>query len=578
MSSYLLACRLCYYRTKSLRLYASHSQLHANGPNRPFGCANLRCTQTFTTFYRFKIHFERNHGDKRDPRNVQHVPDIASVASYQCDVQHCQKVCAGLKQFIGHLKEHVKSKTGVNCPFIKCGKRFDGVAESTFKSHISRHHKELTADCVQDQYILRLGSSNVPAVNSTPTAVTDDDVHCDGENCQNGLPKLSETEMEQLLIRKIAVFVMKLQAKHHVPSSTVQLMLLEFCDVFNHNLSTILEKVSKILSDGNVEDTIVQKVSDSIQGHPLNTALDAKSGPLRSEAARSSFYKHTFNYVQPVAVKLSIPGEPDKFFHYVPIHKTLHALFQDISIEYHLQDFHLHNKSMPTAYCGFLKDFFDGTVCQQSLVFQQNPKCINILLYQDEFELANPLGSAKGKHKLFAIYYTIGNLHANVRSKIDALQLVLLCKHKDLVKYGIHSVLQPLIQDLIHLETEGLDLGAKHGRQIAKVVFVLGDNLGSHTVGGFVESFSGTYFCRYCVATRDSLLTGKCLPEDFDARTPDLYDRAVKQVEQTNIEHFQGVKMNSVFHKLSQFHVCTPGLPPCIGHDLFEGIVPSDLT
>jgi hypothetical protein len=231
-------------------------------------------------------------------------------------------------------------------------------------------------------------------------------------------------------------------------------------------------------------------------------------------------------------------------------------LFQDTSIECHLQDFHSPN--IPSASHGLLKDFCAGTVCQQNLVLHQNPKCIKILLYQDKFELANPLGSAKGKHKLFAIYYTIGNPHANVRSKIDALQLALLCKHKDLVKYGIHAVLQPLIRDLIHLETEGLDLGAKHVRQLAKLVFVLGDNLGCHAVGGFVESFSGTYFCRYCMATRDCLVDGKCLPENFDVRTPDLYDQAVREVELTNREHFQGVKMNSVFHTLSQFHVCTP--------------------
>jgi hypothetical protein len=34
----------------------------------------------------------------------------------------------------------------------------------------------------------------------------------------------------------------------------------------------------------------------------------------------------------------------------------------------------------------------------------ENPNALQILLYQDEFEVVNPLGSAKGKHKLFAVY------------------------------------------------------------------------------------------------------------------------------------------------------------------------------
>jgi hypothetical protein len=32
-----------------------------------------------------------------------------------------------------------------------------------------------------------------------------------------------------------------------------------------------------------------------------------------------------------------------------------------------------------------------------------------------------------------------------------------------------------------------------------------------------------------------------------------------------------------MFNSLSHYHVCNPGLPPCLGHDLFEGVVPYDL-
>lgn len=39
-----------------------------------------------------------------------------------------------------------------------------------------------------------------------------------------------------------------------------------------------------------------------------------------------------------------------------------------------------------------------------------------------------------------------------------------------------------------------------------------------------------------------------------------------------------GVKFDSIFNKVTNFHVCKPGLPPCLGHDLFEGIVSVDLS
>lgn len=39
----------------------------------------------------------------------------------------------------------------------------------------------------------------------------------------------------------------------------------------------------------------------------------------------------------------------------------------------------------------------------------------------------------------------------------------------------------------------------------------------------------------------------------------------------------KGIKHDSPLNKLDYFHVCNPGLPPCIAHDLFEGIVSYDL-
>ncbi len=45
-----------------------------------------------------------------------------------------------------------------------------------------------------------------------------------------------------------------------------------------------------------------------------------------------------------------------------------------------------------------------------------------------------------------------------------------------------------------------------------------------------------------------------------------------------NQEMTSGVKFDSVFNQLKYYHVCQPGLPPCLGHDLFEGVVSVDLA
>lgn len=58
----------------------------------------------------------------------------------------------------------------------------------------------------------------------------------------------------------------------------------------------------------------------------------------------------------------------------------------------------------------------------------------------------------------------------------------------------------------------------------------------------------------------------------------DQYINTVQELQNGDASVVRGVKCNSVFNSLTFFHVCQPGLPPCIGHDLFEGVVASDLA
>ena len=43
-------------------------------------------------------------------------------------------------------------------------------------------------------------------------------------------------------------------------------------------------------------------------------------------------------------------------------------------------------------------------------------------------------------------------------------------------------------------------------KSILSTIFVVtGNNLGSHYIGGFLESFSGFRICRFCMATKDQI-------------------------------------------------------------------------
>lgn len=137
---------------------------------------------------------------------------------------------------------------------------------------------------------------------------------------------------------------------------------------------------------------------------------------------------------------------------------------------------------------GFLCDFTDGTIFKNNQFFKDHPNALQILLYQDSFEIVNPLGSARTKHKILGVYLTLGSINKYNRSKTNPIQLALICREKGLKFFGHQAVFQSLIKDLKHLEINGLTINNFIYK--GTVVFIAGDNLGSHNIGVFLENAS----------------------------------------------------------------------------------------
>lgn len=183
----------------------------------------------------------------------------------------------------------------------------------------------------------------------------------------------------------------------------------------------------------------------------------------------------------------------------------------------------------------------------------------------------NPLGSARRKHKLLAVYFSLLNLPPHIRSTVDHMQLVLLCREKDFTEFGHAKVFSQLVADLKVLEESGITAD----KTVRGTLYcIAGDNLGSHGIGGFTENFSSSeFFCRYCLMSR-SQFQSDCT--SVAERTPDNYNSAVEQLQET--QEVEGIKFRSVFNSLKHYNVCLPGLPPCLGHDLFEGVLSYDVA
>lgn len=94
----------------------------------------------------------------------------------------------------------------------------------------------------------------------------------------------------------------------------------------------------------------------------------------------------------------------------------------------------------------------------------------------------------KKKHKIVAaVYLSLGNLPAHVRSNTDYMFLALLCRDNDL-KFGSAKIFLELFVDLKDLKENGIAVG---GNVVKGALHCIagGDNLCSHAIGGFTENF-----------------------------------------------------------------------------------------
>lgn len=82
--------------------------------------------------------------------------------------------------------------------------------------------------------------------------------------------------------------------------------------------------------------------------------------------------------------------------------------------------------------------FSDGDLFRNDPYFLENPHSLWINLYTDKFEVCNPIGAKKSKHKMTGVYYVVGNLPGKYRSQLRFIHLAILVKHK-YVKDGFQT-------------------------------------------------------------------------------------------------------------------------------------------
>ncbi|XP_029677083.1 uncharacterized protein LOC115243919 [Formica exsecta] len=190
---------------------------------------------------------------------------------------------------------------------------------------------------------------------------------------------------------------------------------------------------------------------------------------------------------------------------------------------------------------------------------------LSLILYFDDLEINNPLGTHRGIHKLGVVYCTIGCIPEEYSSQLENIFLVQLHNSDDHKECGNNLIFSNIVEQIKELETDGIIISTENSTE--KVNFALlhifGDNLGLNTILGFTTSFNSDYSCRICLS--DKTTSQSQVAEDFKLiRTIESY-----MIDVTNRN--KGICEECVFNSTLNFHVLNNiSFDPM--HDIFEGV------
>ncbi|XP_065659389.1 uncharacterized protein LOC136083705 [Hydra vulgaris] len=496
----------------------------------------------------------------------------------------CNTSFSYISQLRVHLQRH--KDNGQLCIPIYC--RQENCKSSftvlfNFLRHLISYHQKNTD--VNREVVLFEGETQVDILcNSTVSSALCANHLIDGSTSSLN-PVSSVNSLDFLIDVKTegASLVTQLRANSSIPYGIIPTIIQSYNNMTRSFSGYFKEELNSSLLLAGVDCAIIDQVSRNMESklELCKNSLDFLSTRYRID---SYFAGHPL-MVQPEVIYYmprleSHCGRTDFVydqFQYVSVKKTLFTLFQNNS---YVEAFLL-NKCRPRV----LSDFSDGSRFREHYLFNDVSKTsIMLQLFYDGLGVTNPLRSQGSVHNIGVFYYTIKNLSPVFNSCFGNVYLFAMGYTRDIAIYGYGPILEKFVSEIKELSTLGLNgiypvLG--NHTIYASLCQVTCDNLALNSLFGFIESFSASYFCTICYATKDDIQT-KFEEELFEKRTVDSHKTDLANLKASRLSnesntakskiHFRGVKTECPLNKIKGFHV-TDNWCLDIMHTLLEGVV-----
>lgn len=576
-----LQCLVCFSQPLfgTINEHVLHQKSHALDKHFQFSCPV--CSFQFGSFNALDLHVRYFHNESRNlPQD--------EFSLHACNVAICDNIFPSTKLLCQHLKkDHLKKGEKILCPFSEKCKSKNQFSESTFGVHLSQKHSgwNLTSSTLKTAQPFN-SPPHANFENSEDHSDENMDTHDGGVAAGNDLDNTVEDTFqvdpqEEKLIqwkeefyRHLAMLYLRLESLHLVPISTINVIAKSLAELTATNLRIVREAILREFEDVDLSEDVKERKVNSILSADALFAAHHKdvSGPtMTTNALRKSYYISHFAYVKPKEINMSQDPNNPRCVYYCKIKNTLNLLLRDPKVQKKVQaSFTRESKA------DIFEDYQDGSLHKKRKL-NHPENSIDLHIFTDEFTPTKDLSSVANKYKILGMYYTIGNLPSHIRAKLDCKRLIMLVPDSKSMfsdfKLGLFKV---VVKELMKLQREGITFMGENVK--VRLRFLLGDNKGQHEIGGFIQSFSSEYFCRYCSMSKTEINAEPWKVGPM--RTPESIEE-YSQLVPADRATYKGVarpEWSCPFNKLEDFHVGDPSLMPCIGHDLYLGVINYDLA
>lgn len=452
----------------------------------------------------------------------------------------CKNVLSDFRKLRNHMSFYHKTVTSYACASTGCLRTFQ--LFNSYRRHYLKNHS-VSFEQISSETIVEDSSSVIVSIPQNVTAVNPN-----SNNHLSGLP----------VNMTLAHLMSDLYSNPQIPLNVVDTVFDGVKNIFEKSVLPRLEE----RDNADLKQSIITSVSD----------LDSEYKRLKYFKEYGSFIEPEpytvgtrYDYVKNRGIRLYKAVECKA--HFIQLRVVLKKFFSLPNILKETLQFR--NDIIKHVSTQTIEHFMHGSSWKSRQSEHGEKLVMPFFLQVDDFEPLNALGSHSSIHKLGAAYVSLPCLPPRFMSQLSNIFLALLYHSSDRVKFGNRVIFQPLIDEFNFLINEGIsfDIPDFKGTIYFDLGLILGDNLGIHSICGFVESFSSNMSCRTCKVTKNNM--GVLFQEDSSLlRNMTNYREDLR----TNNVSLTGIKDECIWLKVDNFDLFSH-IGVDVMHDLNEGVM-----